>query len=371
MLSRLAAVLASGPLRRLLVTAGVVMIYRAGCAIPLPGLDPATLDLYARQSTRLPLERLSIFSLGLGSLFSVLMLVELVKSLVPPLVRWERRDAEHAIRVRRGTLIVALVLAGIQAIGIANVLQSIPWLVEFGNDAFPAETVATLVGATALLIWLAALVTRQGLGNGFWLILTMPTLMGIPTAVRASAALQQQGIVSSTAVFIALVFLIASLALIVTVEMAQDGVDAPSPPADLGQVYLGHVWPPLLASVVTGFLLLPFGALVGRDSAAASWLAVGGFVHLLLLALLILLFTYGRARGENGGEGEGGGPIWTRALAQIMVCLGAELMTRNLGLPFGLNGAWLILVINLALSWLVSLGIVMRKAPAVASSPLS
>jgi hypothetical protein len=117
------------------------------------------------------------------------------------------------------------------------------------------------------------------------------------------------------------------------------------------------VWPPLLAGFIVelgvGTAVL-IAALFGHDSAAGSWVAIGTPMHLCLIAVLIILTT-------DWGVSSALRPVWIIVAAQIVICLGAELLSVNLNLPFAINGPWLIVTATLARSWLVSLGLETRE----------
>src|SRR5262245_3457047 len=113
--------------RRLLFTVGVLLIYRLGIQVPLPGLSGETIHAVTRwPGTGVA----SVFSLALPPVVSVLFLFELIKLIVPPLSRWETSEASHAQTLVRIVYLLALVLAGFQARGVTNALQDIPSLMD-------------------------------------------------------------------------------------------------------------------------------------------------------------------------------------------------------------------------------------------------
>src|SRR5262249_25901009 len=108
------------------------------------------------------------------------------------------------------------------------------------------------------------------------------------------------------------------------------------------------IWPALLASYFAGFVV----GLVGlfETSSSVPLIATGGPVHLLIIAASILAFTWLQSKGDSSIR-----PIWTMALVQIFVCLGGALLTRNLTLPFAVDGVWLIIVVTVITSAMRSL----------------
>jgi preprotein translocase subunit SecY len=346
--------------RRVLLTVGILLVYRLGCQIPLPGLDQNTLrHLGASQIVH---ERISIFALGVTPIFSVLMLVEIAK-LVPALGRWGSAEPSHAARLNRYTNIAALIVAAFYAFRWANALESVSGLVEERGWMFHWTVAATFVAATALLGWLGVMITSYGIGNGFWLVLLTPTLAGLPDTIWQCFILWEQG-VDSAALIVAIGFIIFATALVVAVGQARydrSGASDQSSGITRSQVR-GHgsdlaiALPPLLA-----------------DYIGAPFRALGITVHALIVASLIAAFTYSRSRsGFNDRPGDIGAMserstaerasrlAWIIATAHIVVCIGGELMTLNLHLPFSIQGSWLILVVTVATSYLAAIGIEAR-----------
>lgn len=330
--------------RRLLFTAGVLLIYRLGCHVPLPGVDAEAAPGVARM---LKPETLSIFGLGVTPFLSVLFIFEFIKLIIPPLSRWEASEPGHARTLVRIVYLLALVFAGLQARGVTSSLHDASMLID--GPGWGIVTPITLAGGVALLFWLGERITLHGVGNGFWLIVITPTLL-MPTSNAAGIFdLLRQGAVRSEAVIAELGFLAVAAALIV--KTTSGGV-ASTENRVSGADFV-NVWPPLLAAHVS---LL-----------AASFfrLHAGSVEHLLLLAVLIAVFNGLRWLGAAPATRR---PVWAIASVQIFICVGAELLTKAIGWPFPIDGAWLIVIVTTFLSCARALGPlpeIMRAKPAV------
>jgi len=375
--------------QRVLVTIGVLCIYRLGCNIPLPGLDPNGLGRLGLNS-RLTLEQVSIFALGVIPIFSALALAELAKLIVPPFGRWAVVERYNTRRLNRTIRLIALFLAAFQGFGIARALGDISGFVTDPDWTFRLTTVITFVAATALLAWLGDQITLHGFGNGFWLLLLALPLMRLPEAVIYSTALLQVEDVSPSALAIATGFILVAVAVLAALAIARARVDAEVPatatvptgspsrlpggaPGDLpshltaaaakpqaapaiGRDIL-DVWPPLLATYLCGILLVPVAFLQGNNSA----FAIANPLRLLIIAVLIALFSFLRTLSRPSANAWDGQLVKWTAAAQIVICLGGELLTRYLHVPFAINGPWLILAVAVAMSALISMP---AKAPA-------
>ena len=336
---------------RLLVTAGLLLAYRVGCQVPMPGVD---VSIFAR-SYGLPLsmEQLSIFALGVTPFFSALIIFEYVKLIFPSLARWEASEPGHARRLHGWIVIAALLLAAFQATGLAGALYEIRGLIDAPGWTIPI--VLTLVAATALLGWFADRITRHGIGGGFWVLLITPALINLPAQAATAYEAVRQGVVGADTLAVVMVFLAVAIALIVMADNAWHGTATPRDPAGatkpqvrVSGVDFMTVWPPLLASYFGGFVVGLLGLL--ETSSGAPLIAAGNPVHLLIVAGAIVAFLLLQSRGDNFIR-----PLRTMALVQIFVCVGGELLTRKLTLPFAIDGVWLIIMVTVATSAMRSL----------------
>jgi preprotein translocase subunit SecY len=307
--------------RRLLFTAGILLVYRLGCQIPLPGLNTETLD---RLSHLLKTESVSVLAMGVTPFLSTLFIFEFVKLIIPPLARWETADVNNARRLGRYAYFAALLMAGFQARGLAHALDGVAGLLD--GPGWEIPIIMTLVAGTALLGWLGDQITLRGVGNGFWLLLITPTLVSLPTIAYGSYVLFQRGAMSPPVLFAAAAFLTVAVAL---VAMLCRSGGAATEHRMSGADFAG-VWPPLFATTISSFVV------------AYAPLQESGPAHLVLMAALIAAFNWLQSLGVAS---ESSRPVWTTTLVQIFVCVGGELLTQQLSLPIAINGAWVIVVV--------------------------
>jgi len=373
-------------LRRLLVTFGVLLVFLIGRRVPIPGLDSDVVRGLIGAG-RLSGERFSIFTLGVMPVFSALIIFEIIKLVVPALDRWETSDIRHVTRLRRYVMAAALLFATFQAQALSGAFEGISGLIEEPRWTFHAVVIATLVGATALLGWLADSVTLHGVGDGFWLLLLTPYALKLPDDVLAGFELWRRDADAPT-LLLTFAYLVLVIALIVAAYRAQSKAIVGSPlpseaAATESRVSGAHftiAWPPLLATYVGGILLLVarLGFLRSAEAAESSALTLGGPLHLAIVALLIMAIAFRQRRSAPGGlaptsvideEPSARGalpPGLVVAVAQLIVTLGGALLTRHLDPPFAIHGAWLFVAGVAAMDILSSLGLDFwspRRAP--------
>lgn len=321
---------------RLRWTLGAFLIYRIGCHIPLPGLSPEAALQFASVADA-AFERVSIFALGVIPLFTIRMLIELAKTLSPALERWEGADPAHARLLRHLGFGAALLLAAAQAAAIAGQLEGVRGLVSEPGAGFRIGVVASLVGATAFLSWLADRMTARGLGDGFLLLLVAPALADLPWRIYSVFELWRQGGIGPGAMALAAAFLLVCVALLAA---ASRGANAAS----------RDVWTPLLATVLAGYAMLPAALLIDHSITAIVLprYGLGGAVHLPVLIALIALIAWRRERLPTAGAA---GSVRSLAAVWIIVCAGAELLTGAADFPYPVGGVWLIVIVAAARSW--------------------
>jgi hypothetical protein len=311
--------------RRLLFTIGVLLVYRLGCHVLLPGINGESVSSLARLGKA---EALSIFGLGLTPFLSVLFLFEFVKLIVPPLSRWEASESGHAQTLSRIVYLLALVCAGFQARGVTNALQEFSTLID--APIWIIVTPLTLVAGTALLCWLGEQITRHGVGNGFWLLAITPMLVTLVGKTLGTLELYDKGAMKSEALIAELAFFAAAAALIALTSKG----DAASTENRVSGADFVSVWPPLLATYSMSFKIIS-----GSEISDAAYFS--------LLAALIAVFNLLQWLGSAPATRR---PVWAIALVQIFICVGAELLTARFTLPFPIDGAWLIVIVMKAMS---------------------
>lgn len=164
--------------RRLAVTLAALAVFRLGSYLPVPGLAPEVVAEAARGGGG-AIGRLSLFALGIMPLLNALILTELLKLAAPSVRRWEQAP-RNAGAFRYAVLGLALLLALAQGLGVARALEGVTGLVPEPGLSFQLVCTMTFVAGAALVMALAAVIDRAGLGSGMWLLFLVPTLVELP-----------------------------------------------------------------------------------------------------------------------------------------------------------------------------------------------
>jgi SecY len=327
-------------MRRLAFTAVALVIYRLGAHIPLPGLDPQVLS----RLDSAVVGRISILTIGITPLVTVLILMELIKVLAPRCRQWERADKRNRDKLDRIVLFLALLVAAAQALGLAAAFEGVSGLVDERGVPFELICAATLVGGTAIVIWLADQITRQGLGSGVWLLFVTPILADLPYRMAGLAVLQRQGVLSGMDLLLCGLLVVLAIATVVAVMRAGDGTL---------EIAATCFWPVLLVSAVLPWLLVAVGMLVQGAgwTETLPWFGPGHLVHFLVLAALIGGFVALYWRSQRIAAGAAPPAVGPAVIAGALIAalLVGEALPAALGLRVPLTGVSLVVIAVVAL----------------------
>ena len=311
--------------KRLLFTLMILVVYRIGTYVPIPGMDMQAFQaafssgagdgLLGRMNmfSGGAVERMAVFALNVMPYISASIIMTLLKGSIGSLKELDKDGEQGRKQINQYTRYLTVFLAAFQAFGIARALQATPGAVIDPGLMFQASAVITLVGGTMFLMWLGEQVTARGIGNGVSLIIFAGIVAELPKAIFQTFGLNQSGDIGEV-ILIALIVLFVGLSMLIGfVERAQRRLLVQYPKRQMagGKQFGGEssfmplklntagVIPPIFAS---SLLLLPatFGQIfVGGDGAASgavgtvlALLGYGQPTYLVLYGLLIIFFCY-------------------------------------------------------------------------------
>ena len=185
--------------KRLWFTLGALVVFRLLSFIPLPGIDPRTLNTlfdttrggvldFFNMFSGGSLERMSLIALGVMPYITASIVVQLATSMSPTLAALKKEGESGRKKINQYTRYGTVFLCAIQGYFIAVGLEG------WGQDAtgsavidpgwvFRFTTVISLVGGTMFLMWLGEQITSRGIGNGVSLIIMAGIVAQLPTAL--------------------------------------------------------------------------------------------------------------------------------------------------------------------------------------------
>ncbi|ADO43654.1 preprotein translocase SecY [Ketogulonicigenium vulgare Y25] len=306
--------------QRIFFTIMLLIVYRLGTYIPVPGIDDLALQNFMEGAaagiggmlsmfTGGALSRMGIFALGIMPYISASIIVQLLASLWEPLKQLKKEGEQGRRKINQYTRYGTLVLAIFQGFGIAVSLEAGNMVTDPGL-AFRLNAVVTLVGGTMFLMWLGEQITARGIGNGISLIIFIGIIAEIPAALAQFFVQGRTGAISTGAILLILVVVLLTLTFVVFMERSLRKIHIQYPRRQVGmKIYDGGsshlpikvnpagVIPAIFASTL---LLLPTTLATFSSTAATgpvmSWILAyfgqGQPLYLLLTVLMIVFFTY-------------------------------------------------------------------------------
>ncbi|HEX7200916.1 MAG TPA: preprotein translocase subunit SecY, partial [Dongiaceae bacterium] len=222
--------------KRVLFTFGLLAVYRIGCAIPTPGVDPkvlievmklaeGTVIGFMNTFTGGSLRKISVFSLGLMPYITASIILQLLTVVWPYLEKLSKEGELGRRKITQYTRYGTVVISIIQGWGIALFLESqAPGgarLVPHAGIGFILLTVLTLTTGTAFVMWLGEQISERGIGNGISLIIFAGIVVGfVPAIINTFGGVQSQTL-DLLKVVVLIPFMVAVVAFIVYMERAQ------------------------------------------------------------------------------------------------------------------------------------------------------
>ncbi|MEM9199080.1 MAG: preprotein translocase subunit SecY [Pseudomonadota bacterium] len=305
--------------QRILFTLGLLIIYRIGTYIPVPGIDSIQLQQFfeANQQglggmlnmfTGGAVSRMAIFALGIMPYISASIIVQLLTAMVPSLEQLKKEGEQGRKKINQYTRYGTVLLATLQAYGLAVGMEGQGLVTESGWF-FRASCVITLVGGTMFLMWLGEQITARGIGNGISLIIFVGIVAELPGALAQFFELGRTGQLTALVILGVIVMVIAVVAFVVFMERALRKIIIQFPKRQVGmkmydssssnlpvKVNPSGVIPAIFAS---SLLLLPTtlttfsgGDSTGILSFITSNLGRGAPAYLAFFAAMIVFFTY-------------------------------------------------------------------------------
>ncbi len=305
--------------RRIFFTLGLLIVYRLGTFIPVPGIDSIALQEFMEQAqqgiggmlsmfTGGALGRMGIFALGIMPYISASIIVQLLTSMVPQLEQLKKEGEQGRKKINQYTRYGTVLLATLQAYGLAASLEAGDLVTDPGLF-FRASCIITLVGGTMFLMWLGEQITARGIGNGISLIIFVGIIAEIPAALAQFFASGRSGAISPAVIIGVLVMVVVTIGFVVFMERALRKIVIQYPRRQVGmkvmegqnshlpvKVNPAGVIPAIFAS---SLLLLPTtvstfsGSQTGPVmSTILAYFGPGQPLYLAFFTTMIIFFTY-------------------------------------------------------------------------------
>ena len=308
--------------KKLAFTGAMLLVYRLGGKVPVPGVDKGVLKSFMDQATQQNsllglydtfvggfFSQASIFTLGIMPYISASIIIQLLGSVVPYFQKLQKEGELGRKKIIQLTRYGTVLIASMQSVGVAVYLSSIKLnngasVVPDGNFYFYFVTIITLVTGTIFIMWLGEQISDYGLGNGISLIIMCGILAQAPFVFQAEWFNMTE--TPYRYIFLAiLMFMITFVVVLVTTGVRKIPVQYAKRVVGR-KVYGGQASHIPLRILTAGVMPIIFAqALMFLPNTLASFMPDSGFgdalriyfapthfVYSIFFGLLIVVFTY-------------------------------------------------------------------------------
>jgi preprotein translocase subunit SecY len=212
--------------RKILFTILMMIIFRIGCCIPIPGIDRSVLADYFGSASGLfslfdmfsggSFSNFTIFALSITPYVTASIILQLLTVAIPRLEALAREGTEGRKKIAQYTRYLTVVLAFVQSIGLTVGLFRSAVI----DDSFfsLATIILCLTAGTAFLMWLGEQINEYGIGNGISIIIMAGIVARMPSDIHQTISKVQAGEVSVVSVIIFLIFAIGVVVGIIEIQ---------------------------------------------------------------------------------------------------------------------------------------------------------
>lgn len=209
---------------RILYTVGILMVYRLGSYITMPGVDASQLAASSGNASSLlglfdmfvggAFTRAGVFALGIMPYITASIIIQLMGAVVPYFQKLQREGEEGRRKISRLTRYGTVGITAVQAIGFAiNLMSTSPDAIVVGTGLFIFTAVVVLTAGTTFVMWLGERITDRGIGNGISLIIMIGIIAALPTNVINEVTTSSNAIIFIAEVAVLALVIAASVLL--------------------------------------------------------------------------------------------------------------------------------------------------------------
>ena len=218
--------------KRLLYTLLLIVVFRFGCYITVPGVNSVALNEAMSNNNGIAglidmisggaFSRFSVFAMSISPYITASIVIQLLALIIPSLERLTKEGGEEGRKkVNKYTKLLTVVLSLVEGIGIYLSYKSSG---IFVNDSFltGALVVMGLVTGTSILMWLGEEITNKGIGNGISLLIFVGIVAGFPSLINTLWGLIMPSTgFSTTGLLMAIGIIIGAILLVTGVVFVQ------------------------------------------------------------------------------------------------------------------------------------------------------
>ncbi len=308
--------------QRILFTLSMLVVFRLGTTLPIPGIDINALKLYfmsQQGSSNIGIteyidffaggafKHFSIFMLGIMPYISAQIIMQLLLLVIPSMKKMSEEDGGRK-KIQKITRYATVVICILQSYVVTVYANSIPNAITMGRLEYTIIAMLTVTTGTVFLIWIGEQITQRGVGNGISLIIFAGIVARMPNGIITLFRMVKSGEINTVHVIIVGAMFVGVVALVIYEQQGQRKIPVNYAKRVVGRKMYGAqstyipfkinpsgVIPVIFASSVLTFPLQIAGNLGPEVKWLASfsyWLRPQGIPYIVTYTLLIIFFAY-------------------------------------------------------------------------------
>jgi preprotein translocase subunit SecY len=304
--------------KKILFTLLIMLVYRIGSHITVPGVDVGALQALSGQFSGTflgvydmfvggGLSRATIFALGIMPYISASIMFQLLAAVFPTVEKLQKEGEQGRKKLTQWTRYTTVLLCLIQSYAYASFLQSLGEAVRVPGFGFAFSTVITLTVGGVFIMWMGEQITERGIGNGMSLMIFFSIIQGFPQAIVRTWESLMLGEIGLFEIVALLVVVVGITAGVVAMTMAARKIPVQIPRKVVGRgriregqksfvplrINSAGVMPIIFAQsfIVVPGTLAAFSS-IGFVQDMADIFQPGNWAYYLTYAALIIFFTY-------------------------------------------------------------------------------
>ncbi len=301
--------------KKLLFTLFMLLVFRIGAHVPVPGINPEALEQLLKGQlfgffdiiSGGAFKRFSIFAMSITPYINASIIMQLLTVVVPRLEELQKEGEEGRKIIAQYTRYFTVVLAFIQAMGMSAALSKSGAIVSPGIGSYLIIAISLTAG-TALLMWIGEMITEKGIGNGISLIIFAGIVSRLPSQISGVGQELSGGIIGAINIFLFIAIALAIIVAIIAVNEGQRRLPVQYAKRVVGRKLYGgqSTFLPLKVNaagvipIIFAMALMMFPATIGSWMSPNSgfnqflnnYFNFGSVLYNLFYAILIVFFTY-------------------------------------------------------------------------------
>ena len=305
--------------KRVFFTLAMLVIFRIGTYIPIPGINAVALErLFTQTGAGLlgfldlfaggALRRFTLFALGIMPYISTSIILQLLTVVVPVLERLSKEGEVGRKKIQQITRFGTVVIASIQAYALTVFMNSQPDVIVNPGVGFTVTAMVAITVGTLFLMWIGEQITERGIGNGISILIFIGIVARVPVATKQVYEQMKIGELNPIVLIASIGIFVAIVAFVILEQQGQRRIPIQHAKKVVGRkIYSAQatylplkINPSGVIPIIFASSVLLFPAQIAKTLGArapvldqlAVLLSPGNVLYLTLYALLIIFFCY-------------------------------------------------------------------------------